>query len=110
MFDRHINESWKAAFPNRNLIAWSASPLLLFPTTYTGEDGYFSDTEESDLISMKGIGDIINHDHPFRLTFISFAQRTMTRQRKTKTMRSKVMLALKIYPLVLKMELSMQIL
>lgn len=54
MFNQHLNESWKAAFPNRNLVAWSAAPLLLFPTHYTGEDGYFSDTEESDLITVKG--------------------------------------------------------
>lgn len=54
MFDRHVNETWKAAFPNRNLIAWSAAPLILFPTHYTGETGYFSDTEESDLVVLNG--------------------------------------------------------
>lgn len=54
MFNQHVNGTWKAAFPNRNLVAWSAAPLLLFPTHYTGEDGYFSDTEESDLIKLKG--------------------------------------------------------
>lgn len=28
-------------------MAWSASPLLIFPTHYTGDTGYISDTEDS---------------------------------------------------------------
>jgi collagen beta-1,O-galactosyltransferase len=47
MFDRHPNESWYSHFKTRNLVAWSAAPLLLFPTHYTGEEGYISDTEDS---------------------------------------------------------------
>lgn len=54
MFDQHQNESWKKAFPVRNLVAWSAAPLILFPTHYTGDDGYFSDTEQSDTINVLG--------------------------------------------------------
>ncbi|XP_031622692.1 glycosyltransferase 25 family member [Contarinia nasturtii] len=57
MFNQHQNETWKSAFPNRNLVAWSAAPLLLFPTHYTGDDGYLSDTEpseESDIINVTG--------------------------------------------------------
>ncbi len=30
--------------------AYSASPLLVYPTQYTGEPGYFSDTEASKTI------------------------------------------------------------
>lgn len=51
MFDQHINTTWKSAFPVRNLVAWSAAPLIIFPTHYTGEPGYISDTEDSDLVS-----------------------------------------------------------
>lgn len=54
MFDQHQNNTWKSAFPVRNLVAWSAAPLLLFPTHYTGEDGYISDTEQSDTIKVLG--------------------------------------------------------
>lgn len=54
MFDQHQNITWKKAFPNRNLVAWSTAPLLVFPTHYTGEDGYFSDTEQSDTVNLLG--------------------------------------------------------
>ena len=47
MFDQHPNETWKSNFKTRNVIAWSANPLILFPTHYTGEEGYISDTEDS---------------------------------------------------------------
>ncbi|XP_030371927.1 glycosyltransferase 25 family member [Scaptodrosophila lebanonensis] len=47
MFDRHPNQTWSSAFKDRNLIAFSAAPLLLYPTHYTGETGYISDTEDS---------------------------------------------------------------
>lgn len=43
-------ESWKARFPSRDLVAFSAAPLLLFPTHYTGDKGYVSDTENSEVI------------------------------------------------------------
>jgi collagen beta-1,O-galactosyltransferase len=47
MFDQHPNDTWKMNYGNRNLVAWSVNPLLLFPTHYTGEEGYISDTEDS---------------------------------------------------------------
>jgi len=47
MFDRHNNASWKSAFEPRNLVAFSAEPLLIYPTHYTYEPGYISDTEKS---------------------------------------------------------------
>ena len=34
-------------FKNRNLLAFSVEPLLVYPTHYTGDDGYISDTETS---------------------------------------------------------------
>jgi collagen beta-1,O-galactosyltransferase len=50
MFDRHINHEWKSFFPERDLKAFSVEPLLLYPTHYTGEIGYVSDTELSNPI------------------------------------------------------------
>lgn len=34
-------------FENRDLKAFSAEPLLVYPTHYTGDPGYISDTETS---------------------------------------------------------------
>lgn len=38
-----------AHFERRDLKAFSVEPLLLFPTHYTGEPGYTSDTETSTI-------------------------------------------------------------
>ncbi|XP_023930277.1 procollagen galactosyltransferase 1 isoform X1 [Lingula anatina] len=51
MFDRHPEEKWKNQFSPRNLKGMSTSPLLVFPTHYTGENNYISDTEDSHVIS-----------------------------------------------------------
>lgn len=54
MFDRHPNRTWSSLYEgHRTLKAYSAAPLLLYPTHYTGELGYISDTEDSALV--KGI-------------------------------------------------------
>lgn len=58
MFNQHPNDTWKEKFPNRNLVAWSSVPLILFPTHYTGEDGYISDTEDS--VQIKLTDDLIS--------------------------------------------------
>lgn len=50
LFDKHPQESYKAHFPQRDLIAFSVAPLLLYPVRYTGERGYISDTEDSVVI------------------------------------------------------------
>uniref|UniRef100_A0A7G3ADG3 Putative glycosyltransferase 25 family member-like protein n=1 Tax=Lutzomyia longipalpis TaxID=7200 RepID=A0A7G3ADG3_LUTLO len=60
MFDKHPNEVWKSAFNPRNLIAMSAAPLLLYPTHYTGEEGYISDTEDSHQIPLTSAE--VSHD------------------------------------------------
>lgn len=52
MFDEHPNEEWKEKFETRDVVAWSVNPLILFPTHYTGEDGYISDTEDSKQIQV----------------------------------------------------------
>ncbi|KAG8225160.1 hypothetical protein J437_LFUL002860 [Ladona fulva] len=48
--DKHPEESWKAHFPQRDLNVLSVAPLLLYPTHYTGEKGYVSDTEDSRVV------------------------------------------------------------
>lgn len=50
LFDKHPEETWKKHFPKRDLVAYSVAPLLLYPTHYTGETGYISDTENSQII------------------------------------------------------------
>ncbi|KAG5887519.1 hypothetical protein JTB14_022132 [Gonioctena quinquepunctata] len=50
LFDKHPQENWKRHFPRRDLRAFSAAPLLLYPTHYTGEKGYISDTEDSLIV------------------------------------------------------------
>ncbi|KAI0235068.1 Glycosyltransferase 25 family member [Lamellibrachia satsuma] len=51
MFDRHPQLKLKAAFHPRDLVGLSAEPLLVYPTHYTGEPGYFTDTDESEIIN-----------------------------------------------------------
>ncbi len=53
MYDRHPNATWKSHYKNRNLKAFSVHPLLLHPTHYTGEEGYISDTEDSNVIAVE---------------------------------------------------------
>ncbi|XP_062827364.1 procollagen galactosyltransferase 1 isoform X1 [Anolis carolinensis] len=47
MFDKHPVSDYMEHFENRNLLAFSVEPLLVYPTHYTGDDGYISDTETS---------------------------------------------------------------
>uniref|UniRef100_A0A673ADY6 Procollagen galactosyltransferase 2-like n=1 Tax=Sphaeramia orbicularis TaxID=375764 RepID=A0A673ADY6_9TELE len=49
MFNKHPNAEYLHYFEPRDLQAFSVEPLLLFPTHYTGEPGYFSDTETSTI-------------------------------------------------------------
>ncbi|XP_077529136.1 glycosyltransferase 25 family member-like [Haemaphysalis longicornis] len=50
MFDKHPEKTWAAHFPQRDLKAFSAHPLLVYPTHYTGEEHYISDTEDSVIV------------------------------------------------------------
>ena len=34
-------------YPNQNLEVYSANPLLVYPTHYVGDDGWYSDTGQS---------------------------------------------------------------
>ncbi|XP_016327210.1 procollagen galactosyltransferase 2 [Sinocyclocheilus anshuiensis] len=49
MFNKHPNTAYMSHFDPRDLCAFSVEPLLLYPTHYTGEPGYFSDTETSTI-------------------------------------------------------------
>ncbi|TTY05123.1 putative inactive glycosyltransferase 25 family member 3 [Bagarius yarrelli] len=49
MYDKHPNEDYKSHFLNRNLQAYSASPLLVQPCHYAGDAEWVSDTETSTL-------------------------------------------------------------
>ncbi|XP_077302422.1 glycosyltransferase 25 family member [Arctopsyche grandis] len=60
MFDRHPESSWSEHFPHRDLIGLSVSPLLVYPTHYTGEDGYISDTEDSVQVSPTSFPIVLN--------------------------------------------------
>lgn len=51
MFDRHPVKNWSSVYPKRDLIAYSSTPLLLYPSHYTGDVGYISDTEDSVLLN-----------------------------------------------------------
>ena len=47
MYGAHKEWKYNKHFKNRNLKAFSASPLLIYPTHYTGQENYFTDTEPS---------------------------------------------------------------
>ncbi|KAM8793865.1 procollagen galactosyltransferase 1 [Eudromia elegans] len=49
MFDKHPVSDYMKHFERRDLVAFSAEPLLVYPTHYTGDEGYVSDTETSVL-------------------------------------------------------------
>lgn len=44
-----FRDEYMLYFEQRDLRAFSVEPLLLFPTHYTGEPGYVSDTETSTI-------------------------------------------------------------
>lgn len=44
-----LSAAYMSHFDPRDLRAFSVEPLLLYPTHYTGEPGYFSDTETSSV-------------------------------------------------------------
>ncbi|KAG9488701.1 procollagen galactosyltransferase 1 [Eleutherodactylus coqui] len=49
MYNKHPVDDYSSQFPSRNLHAFSVEPLLIYPTHYTGDEGYISDTETSVL-------------------------------------------------------------
>ncbi|MCI4377920.1 hypothetical protein PGIGA_G00208690 [Pangasianodon gigas] len=55
MFNKHPTEEYLVHFKQRDLLAFSVEPLLLYPTHYTGEPGYSSDTETSTIWDNESI-------------------------------------------------------
>ncbi|KAG2461660.1 GT252 galactosyltransferase, partial [Polypterus senegalus] len=55
MFNKHPEVKYLEMFEPRDLKAFSAEPLLVFPTHYTGEPGYISDTETSTIWDNEGV-------------------------------------------------------
>ncbi|KAL4634742.1 procollagen galactosyltransferase 2-like [Arapaima gigas] len=49
MFNKHPRTEYMEHFEPRDLHAFSVEPLLIYPTHYTGEPGYISDTETSTI-------------------------------------------------------------
>ncbi|XP_061566902.1 procollagen galactosyltransferase 1 [Cololabis saira] len=47
MYNKHPIKDYMDQFETRDLKAFSAEPLLVYPTHYTGDPGYISDTETS---------------------------------------------------------------
>uniref|UniRef100_A0A669BRX0 procollagen galactosyltransferase n=1 Tax=Oreochromis niloticus TaxID=8128 RepID=A0A669BRX0_ORENI len=47
MYNKHPVSEYMDHFERRDLHAFSAEPLLVYPTHYTGDPGYISDTETS---------------------------------------------------------------
>ncbi|XP_036389521.1 procollagen galactosyltransferase 1-like [Megalops cyprinoides] len=47
MYNKHPVSDYMEQFETRDLKAFSAEPLLVYPTHYTGDPGYVSDTETS---------------------------------------------------------------
>ncbi|KAK6469086.1 procollagen galactosyltransferase 1-like isoform X1, partial [Huso huso] len=54
MYNKHPVEDYMKHFEPRELLAFSAEPLLVFPTHYTGDAGYISDTETSTIWDNEG--------------------------------------------------------
>ncbi|XP_012584375.1 PREDICTED: procollagen galactosyltransferase 2 [Condylura cristata] len=49
MYNKHPVAEYKEHYASRDLKAFSAEPLLIYPTHYTGQPGYLSDTETSTI-------------------------------------------------------------
>ncbi|KAI6075949.1 putative inactive glycosyltransferase 25 family member 3 isoform X1 [Aix galericulata] len=49
MYDKHPNEDYKRHFAPRDLLVFSAHPLLVYPTHYAGDSNWLSDTETSTI-------------------------------------------------------------
>ena len=58
MYGAHKEYKYNKHFKNRNLKAFSAAPLLIYPTHYTGQENYFTDTEplnDDDILNFNEV-------------------------------------------------------
>ncbi|XP_048833497.1 procollagen galactosyltransferase 2 isoform X1 [Brienomyrus brachyistius] len=63
MFNKHPKAEYMAHFAERDLRAFSVEPLLLYPTHYTGEPGYVSDTETSTIWDDEAVSTDWDREH-----------------------------------------------
>ncbi|XP_069050471.1 procollagen galactosyltransferase 2 [Lepisosteus oculatus] len=63
MFNKHPKVEYMEQFEQRNLRAFSVEPLLVFPTHYTGEPGYISDTETSTIWDDESVNTDWDREH-----------------------------------------------
>lgn len=57
---------YKAHYQIRDLKAFSAEPLLIHPTHYTGQPGYLSDTETSTIWDNETVATDWDRAHPWK--------------------------------------------
>lgn len=58
MFDKHPNATWKNAFAYRDLIAYTIYPSIVVPERYTNQQGYVSDTEDSEIVPVDEVSTV----------------------------------------------------
>ncbi|MBN3322829.1 GT251 galactosyltransferase, partial [Atractosteus spatula] len=63
MFNKHPKVEYMEQFEQRNLRAFSVEPLLVYPTHYTGEPGYISDTETSTIWDDESVNTDWDREH-----------------------------------------------
>ncbi|CAL1593921.1 unnamed protein product [Knipowitschia caucasica] len=68
MFNKHPNVEYMSHFEPRDLKAFSVEPLLIYPTHYTGEPGYISDTETSTIWDDESVATDWDRQHEARKT------------------------------------------
>ncbi|XP_040851818.1 procollagen galactosyltransferase 2-like [Ochotona curzoniae] len=66
MYDKHPVAEYKAHYQIRDLKAFSAEPLLIHPTHYTGQPGYLSDTETSTIWDNETVATDWDRAHPWK--------------------------------------------
>ncbi|TSK18109.1 Procollagen galactosyltransferase 1 [Bagarius yarrelli] len=55
MYNKHPVKNYMSHYEVRDLRAFSAEPLLVYPTHYTGDPGYISDTETSTVWNNESV-------------------------------------------------------
>lgn len=66
MYDKHPVAEYKEHYQRRDLRAFSAEPLLIYPTHYTGQPGYLSDTETSTIWDNDTAATDWDRTHPWK--------------------------------------------
>lgn len=64
MYNKHPVEDYMSHYELRDLRAFSVEPLLVYPTHYTGDPGYISDTETSTVWNNETVRTDWDREHP----------------------------------------------